>query len=111
MTTIFDKIIKKELPADIVFENETLMAFKDIHPQAPVHILLVPKKSIRDVASLSPEDGAVIGEIFLVAQKLAEEFGLDNGYRIITNTGSDSGQLVPHLHFHLLGGRKLGPIG
>lgn len=110
MTTIFGKIIKGELPAEKVFENERLLAIKDINPAAPVHILIMPKKEIRDFQSLKPEDLPLINEILMVVQKLAKEYGIEEGYRLLTNNGSKAGQTIYHLHFHLIGGRGLGPM-
>lgn len=104
--SIFTKIIHREIPADIVYEDEQCVAFRDIQPVAPVHILVVPKKEITSVDALTEEDVPLVGHIFLVIQKLAAEQGLVNGYRVVTNCGPDSGQTVFHLHFHLLGGRK-----
>ena len=110
METIFSKIIRKEIPADIVFENERIVAFRDIAPKAPTHIVVIPKKEIVNVADLSTEDQALIGEIFLVIKDLAEKEGVaESGYRVVTNSGSEGGQEVLHLHFHLLGGKNLGP--
>ena len=111
MNTIFDKIIAKEIPCNKVFENERIIAFHDIAPAAPVHLLIVPKKPIQSLSDASDEDAAVLGECLLVARDLAKEFNLIDGYRVITNSGKHSGQLVHHMHFHLLGGRKLGPLG
>jgi histidine triad (HIT) family protein len=112
MTTVFGRIVKGELPCDKVFENERILAFKDIHPQAPVHILIIPKKEIPDLQSIEPEDLPLIAEITSVAQKLAEQFGIDeSGYRFLTNNGPDSGQIVHHLHFHLIGGKYLSHFG
>lgn len=111
MTTIFGKIIKGELPSEKVFENERIVAIKDIHPQAPVHLLIIPKKEIQDLQSVTPQDMPLIAEVLEVAQKLAKKFNVENGYRLITNNGSEAGQVVFHLHFHLLGGRKLGSLG
>lgn len=108
MTTIFGKIIKGELPCTKVFENERILAFKDIHPVAPVHILIVPKKEIPDLQSMQKEDLPLLGEIVAVAQKLAEEFDIAEGYRLLTNNGPGAGQIIFHLHFHLIGGRQLG---
>ncbi len=108
--TIFRKIIAKEIPADIVFENERIIAFKDIHPAAPVHLLIVPKKEIKDLQSLKPEDYPLLSEIVSVAQQLAIEFNIAEGYRFITNNGPLGGQAVFHLHFHLMGGKQLGPL-
>jgi histidine triad (HIT) family protein len=106
---IFAKIIRKEISADIVYEDDEILAFKDIHPVAPVHILIIPKKNIESIATLESEDALLIGKIHLVARKLAEEYGVaKTGYRIVTNSGDDSGREVPHLHFHLIGGKKLG---
>jgi histidine triad (HIT) family protein len=107
MTTIFGKIIAGKLPCDKVFENERIIAFKDIAPAAPVHILIVPKKEIPNLQAVTREDLPLIGEVVLVAQKLAEEFDIVDGYRLLTNNGSEAGQSVFHLHFHLIGGRKL----
>ncbi len=110
METIFSKIIRKEIPADIVFENERILAFRDIHPKAPVHILVIPKKEIVNVDDLQKEDEALIGEIFSVIRNLAMEEGVaESGYRVVANNGKEGGQEVPHLHFHLLGGKDLGP--
>lgn len=110
MSTVFGKIINGELPADKVFENENVVAFKDINPSAPVHILIVPKKEIPDLQSVKAEDLPLISEMVSVAQQLAERFGISDGYRLLTNNGEQAGQVVFHLHFHLIGGRKLGPI-
>ena len=110
METIFSKIIRKEIPATIVFENERILAFRDIHPVAPVHIVIIPKKEIESVAALTIKDEALIGEIFFVIRHLAEEEGIDeSGYRVVTNSGPDSKRDVEHLHFHLIGGKPLGP--
>lgn len=105
--TIFEKIIQRDIPADIVFEDEKCIAFRDIHPMAPVHILVVPKKVIASVDALTPEDSCLVGHLFLTLQKIAKEQGLANGYRVITNIGPDAGQTVDHLHFHLLGGKRM----
>ncbi|QDU97250.1 histidine triad nucleotide-binding protein [Lignipirellula cremea] len=105
--TIFKKILDREIPADIVYEDDDCMAFVDISAQAPVHLLVIPKKEITSVATLGDEDQQVIGRIFLVIRDLARQQGLEDGYRVVTNIGEEGGQSVPHLHFHLLGGRKL----
>ena len=110
MKTIFGKIIAGELPAEIVFENDRILAIKDICPVAPIHLLIMPKKEISNIQSMQPEDYPLIGEIIEVAQKLAKEFGVEQGYRLITNNGLPAGQTVHHLHFHLIGGRLLGPL-
>lgn len=107
--TIFDKIITKQIPADIVYEDDEILAFKDIHPVAPVHILVIPKKFVQSLATLEEADALLIGRIHLVIRNLAEQYGIaKTGYRVVTNSGGDSGQEVPYLHFHLMGGKPLG---
>ena len=108
MTTIFGKIIAGEIPATKVFENERIIAIKDLYPKAPVHLLIIPKKEIRDLQSVTAEDLPLISECIAVAQKLAEEYKIADGYRFLTNNGPHSGQTVFHLHFHLIGGTTLG---
>ena len=111
MSTIFSKIIAGEIPAEIIFQDDRVTAFKDINPQAPVHILIVPNKEIPTVNDVSPEDEAVLGHLFVVARQIAAEQGVaENGYRLIVNCLGDAGQEVFHLHMHLMGGRKLGPM-
>lgn len=107
MTTIFDKIINGKLPAEKVFENERILAIKDIHPIAPVHFLIMPKKPIRDLQSVKSEDLVLIGEMIQVAQSLAVKYDIVDGYRLLTNSGTEAGQSIFHLHFHLIGGRRL----
>jgi diadenosine tetraphosphate (Ap4A) HIT family hydrolase len=107
MTTVFGKIIRGELPCKKVFENERILAIEDIAPAAPVHILIMPKKEIPSLQELKLEDMSLISEIIQVAQKLAEEFDITDGYRLLTNSGSEAGQTIFHLHFHLIGGRRL----
>ena len=107
MTTVFSKIIQGKLPCKKVFENERILAIEDIAPVAPVHILIMPKKEIVNLQSAKPEDMPVILEILEVARKLAEEYNIEDGYRLITNNGEEGGQIIFHLHFHLIGGRKL----
>lgn len=109
--TIFGKIIRGELPADKVFENERILAIKDIHPKAPIHILIIPKKEVPDLQSLAKEDLPLMGEIVEVAQMLAKRYEIADGYRFLTNNGPAAGQVVFHLHFHLMGGRSLGGMG
>ena len=111
MSTIFEEIIEGKIPCNKVFENERIIAFHDIAPQAPVHVLIVPKKPIPNLASASNEDSAVLGECLIVAKTIAQQLGIPDSFRVITNSGKDSGQLVYHIHFHLLGGRRLGPLG
>ena len=106
--TIFGKIIRKEIPADIIYEDDLCVAFRDIHPQAPTHILLVPKKEITSLAEVKPDDGPLLGHLLLKASELAAKLGLaDDGYRVVFNTKAFGGQTVFHLHVHLLGGRPL----
>ena len=106
---LFCRIAQKEVPALVVFEDETVLAFRDIHPQAPVHLLLIPKKHIRNMDALEPGDAAVLDRLMEVARDLAREHGVaQGGYRLLTNTNGDAGQSIWHLHFHLLGGRQLG---
>ena len=106
--TIFKRIIDREIPAKIVYEDEQCLAFHDVAPQAPVHILVIPKKEIASIEQITTEDQPLIGHIFSVIQKIAREQGLaDNGYRVICNCGAGGGQTVFHLHYHLLGGRDL----
>lgn len=105
--TLFKRIIDREIPAEIVYEDDICLAFKDVNPQAPVHILVIPKKEIPSIAHLENEDQALAGHLLLTVGKLAKELGLDNGYRTIVNTGNEGGQTVDHLHLHLLGGRGM----
>jgi histidine triad (HIT) family protein len=105
--TIFQRIIDREIPADIVYEDDECLAFKDVSPQAPVHILVIPKKEIASLAAAGAEDGPLLGRLLLRVQALANELGLANGYRVVMNTGPDGGQTVPHLHIHLMGKRSL----
>lgn len=110
MTTVFGKIIRGELPCKKVFENERILAFWDIAPVAPVHILIVPKKEIKSLQQASEEDGPLLAEALLVAREIADQLDVEEGYRLLTNIGSDAGQVIFHLHFHLIGGRRLGPL-
>lgn len=111
MTTIFSKIIAGEIPADKIFQDDRVTAFKDINPQAPVHILIVPNKEIPTVNDVTEEDEATLGHMLVVAKQIAREQGIaEGGYRLIINCGDDGGQEVYHLHLHLMGGRKLGPM-
>ncbi len=104
---LFCKIASGQIPGDIVYQDEDVVAFKDIKPQAPVHILLISRRHIPSMADVTPEDGPLLGILFSVAAKLAHKLGVDEGgYRVVTNVGLDAGQSVFHLHFHLLGGRK-----
>jgi histidine triad (HIT) family protein len=105
---IFCKISKKEAPADILYEDSYVIVFKDIAPKAPIHLLIVPKKHIVSINHIEVEDKEIVGNLFIVAKKIAKENGIDKkGYRLIFNVGRDAGQMVDHLHLHLLAGRKL----
>lgn len=105
--TIFGKIIRREIPADIVYEDDLALAFKDVNPQAPVHILVIPKQPIAKLADAEAQDHKLMGHLLLTAKRVAEQAGLTNGYRVVINTGPDGGQTVYHLHLHILGGRPL----
>lgn len=106
---VFCKIIKKEWPAEIIMEEKDWLAVKDIHPAAPVHILIIPKKHIGGVGEISEEDKELVGKLFLAANKVAKKLGVEEtGFRLVINQGKDGGQAVPHLHVHLIGGKKLG---
>ncbi|EDX85513.1 hypothetical protein S7335_3214 [Synechococcus sp. PCC 7335] len=106
--TLFSKIIRKEIPADIVYEDDQCLAFRDIAPQAPTHILVIPKKPIPKLSEAQEEDKSLLGHLLLVVSDIAREQKLENGYRVVINTGEEGGQTVFHLHLHLLGGRALG---
>ena len=105
MATIFGKIISREIPADIVYEDELCLAFKDIHPQAPVHILVVPKKELARLADAQPEDQALLGHLLLAVGRIARQFGVEDAFRVVISNGAEAGQTVFHLHLHLLGGK------
>ncbi|QDV52694.1 histidine triad nucleotide-binding protein [Gimesia fumaroli] len=105
--TIFKKIIDREIPAEIVYEDELCLAFKDVNPQAPIHVLVIPKQEVQSMAHLKIEDQELAGHLMLTVGKVAEMLGLENGYRTIINTGAEGGQTVHHLHLHLLGGRSM----
>ena len=108
MDCSFCRIAKKEIPAVIVYEEEDILAFDDINPKAPVHILIIPKRHVSTVSDLKPQDKELVGSIFLAASKIAKSKGIfETGYRVLVNSGKDSGQTIDHLHFHLLGGKKL----
>ena len=106
--TIFERIIDHEIPANIVYEDDQCLAFHDINPQAPVHVLLVPKKRIPRLELVTPEDGTLLGHLLLVVPKLIAKLGLEEGFRIVINNGRYGCETVPHLHVHILGGRQLG---
>jgi len=104
---LFCKIINQEIKASIIYEDEDVLAFKDIHPKAPVHVLVIPKKHIQSLATLTPEDAELMGNLSLKLQEIAVSQGLKNGFRTIINTGQGGGQEINHLHYHLLGGGSL----
>jgi histidine triad (HIT) family protein len=105
--TIFARIIRREIPAEIVHEDDQCLAFRDVHPQAPTHILLIPKKPIPSLDALSADDAPLLGHMQIVLQKLARQLNLADGYRVVVNCGAEGGQTVDHLHYHLLGGRTM----
>lgn len=108
---IFCKIINREIPATIVYEDDKVIAFNDINPAAPVHVLVIPKQHIDGVSQLNEENAKVLPDIYLAINKIAEKLGIkENGFRVIVNNGKDGGQVVYHLHFHLIGGKKLGSL-
>ena len=105
--TLFEKIIAREIPADIVYEDDSVLAFRDIHPQAPTHVLIIPKKPIPRVGEAQEEDQMLLGYLLLKAGEVARQLKLENGFRLVINNGRDGGETVPHLHCHILGGRPL----
>lgn len=106
--TIFGKIIRREIPADIVYEDDLALAFRDVNPQAPVHILVIPKKPIPKLSDAESDDTELLGHLLQTVKKVAENEKLTKGYRVVINTGNDGGQTVFHMHLHILGGRPLG---
>lgn len=107
MTTLFGKIIRREIPADIVYEDDLCLAFRDINPQAPTHVLLIPKREIDRLANARGEDQALLGHLMLAAGKVAKQLGVGDAFRLVVNNGAQAGQSVFHLHLHILAGRKL----
>lgn len=105
MSTIFTKIIKREIPADIVYEDDLCLAFRDVNPQAPTHVLLIPKKEIPRLVDAKPEDAALLGHLMLTANKIAQQLGIGDAFRLAVNNGAGAGQSVFHLHLHILAGR------
>jgi histidine triad (HIT) family protein len=105
--TIFTRIIDREVPADIVYEDEQCLAFRDINAQAPVHVLVIPKKPIPAVSAIGPDDTSIMAHLWQTIPRVASDLGLESGYRVVVNCGHDAGQTVDHLHFHILGGRQL----
>ncbi|NLO88729.1 MAG: histidine triad nucleotide-binding protein [Clostridia bacterium] len=109
---VFCKIVAGELPSEIVYEDDDILAFKDINPVAPVHILLIPKKHIPTITDIEEEDAALMGKLLLAAGKVADKMGIfDRGFRLVNNCREEGGQMVYHLHFHLLGGKQFGSVG
>ena len=109
MSTIFSKIIDRQIPATIIYEDDRCLAFHDISPQAPVHVLVIPKKAIARIAESTREDETLLGHLLFTAQAVAKQCGLhESGFRLVINNGRDGGESVPHLHIHILGGRKMG---
>ena len=112
MDCIFCRIISGEIQSDILYQDEQAVAFRDVNPKAPVHLLVVPRKHIESVAALTGDEASVFGHLVAVANQLAREAGIsEKGYRLVVNCGPDGGQLVPHLHLHLLGGRQMRALG
>ena len=105
MSTLFTKIINREIPADIVYEDDLCLAFRDVNPQAPTHVLLIPKKEIPRLVDAMPEDQALLGHLMITANKIAQQLGVGDAFRLAINNGADAGQSVFHLHLHLLAGR------
>jgi histidine triad (HIT) family protein len=105
--TIFKRIIDKEIPAKIVYEDDLCLAFHDVNPQAPTHVLVIPRQEITSLAESQPEDSAVLGHLLATVRVVAAQLGLERGYRVVINSGRDGGQTVDHLHLHILGGRPL----
>lgn len=106
MSTIFSKIIRREAPADIVYEDDLCLAFRDIHPQAPTHVLVIPKKEIPKLSDASEADQVLLGHLLLAASKIARQLGVDDAFRVVISNGAEAGQTVFHLHLHLLAGRR-----
>lgn len=105
--TLFEKIAAREIPAQIVFEDDLVLAFRDIHPAAPTHVLIVPKQPIARIGEATADDQKLLGHLLLKAAEVAKKLDLQNGYRLVINNGADGGETVPHLHVHILGGRHL----
>jgi histidine triad (HIT) family protein len=105
--TLFEKIVAREIPAQIVFEDDFVLAIRDINPQAPTHVIIFPKRAVPRIAEATPEDHKLVGHLLLKAAEVAEKLGLKQGYRLVINNGPDGGETVPHLHCHILGGRHM----
>jgi histidine triad (HIT) family protein len=107
MKTLFEKIVEREIPAQIVYEDDLVLAIRDLHPQAPTHVLIFPKRPVPRIAEAEPDDQSLLGQLLLKAAEVARKLELKNGYRLVINNGADGGETVPHLHCHILGGRPL----
>jgi len=107
MKTLFEKIVEREIPAQIVYEDDLVLAIRDLHPQAPTHVLIFPKRPVPRIAEAAPDDQSLLGQLLLKAAEVARKLELKNGYRLVINNGADGGETVPHLHCHILGGRHL----
>ena len=107
MKTLFEKIVEREIPAQIVYEDDLVLAIRDLHPQAPTHVLIFPKRPVPRIAEAAPDDQSLLGQLLLKAAEVARKLELKNGYRLVINNGADGGETVPHLHCHILGGRPL----
>jgi len=107
MKTLFEKIVEREIPAQIVYEYDLVLAIRDLHPQAPTHVLIFPKRPVPRIAEAEPDDQSLLGQLLLKAAEVARKLELKNGYRLVINNGADGGETVPHLHCHILGGRPL----
>jgi histidine triad (HIT) family protein len=107
MDCIFDQIASGKIPSDVLYQDDAVMAFRDIHPKAPVHVLIIPKKHITSLAEVTPEDFPVVMHMIEVANRVAKQQGIGHGYKLVINTGRDGGQVVMHLHIHLLGGKRM----
>lgn len=110
MASLFSRIIARELPAEFVYEDDLVVVIRDIHPVAPIHLLIIPRKEIVSLQEMEEEDFPLLAHVGKVAQQLAESFDITHGYRLLTNSGKDAGQTIWHLHFHLIGGRPLGAM-
>lgn len=110
MSSLFSRIIARQVPAKIVYEDDLVVVIEDIHPAAPVHLLIIPRKEITNLQAMEEEDLPLLAHVGKVAQQLAESYEITSGYRLLTNSGKDAGQTIWHLHFHLIGGRRLGAL-
>ena len=111
MSCIFCKIVNKEIPAAVIYEDDQILAFRDVSPQAPAHVLVIPKEHIASVDEVTPENCSVVAHIFARIPEIAKTLDVEGGYRVVTNCEEEAGQTVFHLHFHILGGRRMGPMG